>query len=186
MAKATLIFRENGRKISEMTQAEAARIVRDQEARAQMMSELQQAFGTVVNAAVVGDFTQRVSAAFPDKELNSLATGVNSLVEVVDQGVRETGEVLSALAVTDLTKRMTGSYQGALAQLKKDTNAVAENLTEVVTQLRSDRVIIYQGMNGRNAAVGQLSIWLIPKGTQLHDFEIVHRPLEDVESVPGS
>ena len=136
MANATLVFRENGRRVAEMTEAEAARIIRDEEARAQMMTELQLAFGTVVDAAVSGDFSKRVDASFPDKELNSLASGVNSLVEVVDQSISETGQVLSGLAETDLTRRVTGNYQGALAQLKNDTNAVADNLTNVVTQLR--------------------------------------------------
>jgi methyl-accepting chemotaxis protein len=136
IAQAAETFRQNGLRIAEMTEAEAARIISDQAARAQMMAELQQAFGTVVNAAVAGDFTKRVDASFPDKELNSLASGVNSLVEVVDQSIGETGEVLAALAETDLTKRVSGNYQGALAQLKNDTNAVADNLTNVVTQLR--------------------------------------------------
>jgi methyl-accepting chemotaxis protein len=136
MAATVVVFRQNGMRVAEMTEAEAARIISDQAARAQMMAELQQAFGTVVNAAVAGDFTKRVDASFPDKELNSLASGVNSLVEVVDQSIGETGQVLSALAETDLTKRVSGNYQGALAQLKNDTNAVADNLTNVVTQLR--------------------------------------------------
>ncbi len=136
MTRAVEVFRQNGLKVAELTEAEAARIISDQQARAQMMGELQQAFGDVVNAAVAGDFTRRVSAAFPDKELNALAQGVNELVEVVDRSITETGQVLSALAETDLTKRVSGNYEGSLAQLKNDTNAVAENLTNVVGQLR--------------------------------------------------
>ena len=48
------VFCENGKKVAEMTEAEAVRIVRDQEARAQMMAELQDAFGNVVDAAIDG------------------------------------------------------------------------------------------------------------------------------------
>jgi methyl-accepting chemotaxis protein len=136
IAATVVVFRENGLRVAEMTEAEAARIIRDQQARAEMMAELQGAFGTVVNAAVAGDFTKRVDASFPDKELNALAQGVNELVGVVEQSIGETGQVLSALAETDLTKRVAGQYEGALAQLKNDTNAVAENLTNVVSQLR--------------------------------------------------
>ncbi|WP_108395511.1 methyl-accepting chemotaxis protein [Devosia submarina] len=136
MSRAVEVFRQNGLKVAELTEAEAARIISDQHARAQMMGELQQAFGNVVHAAVAGDFTRRVPAAFPDQELNTLAQGVNELVEVVDRSITETGQVLSALAETDLTKRVNGNYQGSLAQLKNDTNAVAENLTNVVGQLR--------------------------------------------------
>ncbi|GLQ54245.1 hypothetical protein GCM10010862_15040 [Devosia nitrariae] len=137
MARAVEVFRENGQKVAEMTEAEAARIVKDQEDRQRMMSELQNAFGQVVDAAVAGDFSQRVTVEFPDAELNSLAHSVNNLVETVDRGVTETGTVLSALADTDLTKRMHGDYQGAFARLKADTNAVAEKLSEIVGQLRT-------------------------------------------------
>src|SRR5690606_35159212 len=76
-------------------------------------------------------------AQFPDAELNALAGSVNNLVETVDRGLGETGEVLAALADTDLTKRMDGEYQGSFAKLKTDTNAVADKLSAVVTQLRS-------------------------------------------------
>ena len=40
--------------------------------------------------------------------------------------------VLAALADTDLTQRMEGDYQGAFAQLKDDTNAVADKLADIV------------------------------------------------------
>jgi len=137
MARAVEVFRENGQKVAEMTQAEAARIVRDQENRQRMMSELQSAFGQVVDAAVAGDFSQRVTVEFPDPELNELGRSVNNLVDTVDRGIAETGSVLSALADTDLTKRMEGDYQGAFARLKADTNAVADKLSEIVGQLRT-------------------------------------------------
>ena len=136
MARAVEVFRENGLKMAEMTEAEAAQIVRNQADRAVMMQTLQRAFGAVVDAAIAGDFSKRVDAEFPDDELNTLARSVNNLVETVDRGLGETGEVLASLANTDLTHRMEGDYQGAFAQLKHDTNAVADKLTDIVGQLR--------------------------------------------------
>ncbi|MGV3573861.1 MAG: methyl-accepting chemotaxis protein [Devosia sp.] len=136
MARAVEVFRENGLRVSQMTEAEAARILSEQESRQRMMTDLQRAFGQVVDAAIAGDFSRRVDAEFPDDELNALARSVNGLVETVDRGVGETGVVLSALANTDLTHRMEGEYQGAFAQLKSDVNAVADRLTDVVGELR--------------------------------------------------
>lgn len=136
MARAVEVFRENGLRVSEMTEAEAARIVADEDNRRKMMAELQSAFGEVVDAAVAGDFGRRVATQFPDEELNVLASSVNNLVSTVDRGVTEVGSVLGALANTDLTRRMEGDYEGALAKLKDDTNAVADKLNEVVGQLR--------------------------------------------------
>ena len=71
-----------------MTEAEAARIIRDQEARAQMMAELQREFGQVVDAAVAGDFSRRVDAEFPDAELNALAGSVNNLQRPLRSGTK--------------------------------------------------------------------------------------------------
>jgi methyl-accepting chemotaxis protein len=154
MAKAVEIFRESGRKVAQMTEAEAARIISDQKARAAMMAQLQRAFGNVVDAAVAGDFTKRVEAEFPDAELNAIAASINNLVATVDRGVSETGQVLSALADTDLTKRVAGDYSGSFAQLKADTNAVADKLTDIVRQLkdtsRSLKVATGEILSGAN------------------------------------
>ena len=136
MARAVEVFRQNGLRVSQMTEAEAARIIVDQENRQQMMSELQSAFGEVVDAAVAGDFTRQVMVEFPDPELNALAAGVNNLVSSFNRGVTEIGQVLSAMADADMTQRMEGDYEGAFATLKTNVNAVAENLTELIGRLR--------------------------------------------------
>ncbi len=136
MSKAVEVFRANGLKVAEMTEAEAARIIRDQEARTAMMAELQKAFGHVVDAAVAGDFSRRVETEFPDAELNAIASSINNLVATVDRGLGETGEVLAALANTDLTKRVEGHYEGAFARLRDDTNAVSEKLGDIVGKLK--------------------------------------------------
>jgi len=136
MARAVQVFREHARQIAQMTDADAARIVRDQKARGDMMAELQAAFGDVVDAAVAGDFSRRVAANFPDAELNSLAGSVNNLVTTVDTGLGETSQVLAALARADLTQLVEGHYEGAFGQLKHDTNAVAGKLVEIVSHLQ--------------------------------------------------
>ncbi len=136
MAKAVQVFKENALKVTEMTEGERTAAVQRRTERTEMMQTLQKAFGEVVDAAISGDFSKRVEAEFPDSELNALAHGVNELVATVDRGLGETGDVLSALAQTDLTQRVNGQYGGAFARLKDDTNAVAERLTEIVGQLK--------------------------------------------------
>ncbi|HEY4199000.1 MAG TPA: methyl-accepting chemotaxis protein [Devosiaceae bacterium] len=136
MAQAVEVFRHNGHKMASMTDQERQAEVRRGSERADMMQTLQQAFGDVVDAAIAGDFTHRITIQFPDAELNELAGSVNRLVETVEHGVSETGEVLAALANTDLTQRMRGDYEGAFGKLRDDTNAVADKLTDVVGQLK--------------------------------------------------
>jgi len=136
MARAVEVFRANGLRVNEMTEEEQnATKIRASE-RSEMMQDLQFSFGEVVDAAVAGDFTKRVEANFPDAEINQIANGVNNLVATVDRGIGETGEVLAALANTDLTKRIQGEYQGAFLQLKNDTNSVGDKLADVMGRLR--------------------------------------------------
>ena len=136
MAKAVEVFRNNGLKVRELTAAEERRVRADALDRQTMMSDLQVAFGGVVDAAIGGDFSRRVDVSFPDSELNSLATSINSLVSNFNRGVMETGQVLGAIAEADLRQRIRGDYAGAFAQLKTSTNAVAEKLTQIVARLR--------------------------------------------------
>jgi methyl-accepting chemotaxis protein len=136
MARTVEVFRANALKINSMTDEERAASEKRRIERTEMMKSLQNGFGEVVDAAQRGDFTQRVRAEFPDRELNEIAASINNLVGTVERGLGETGKVLSALAQTDLTHRVEGEYQGAFAQLKEDTNQVAERLSEIVTQLR--------------------------------------------------
>jgi len=136
MAKAVQVFKENAGKMTEMTEGERAASLQRRADRATMMGQLQRAFGEVVDAAIAGDFAKRVIADFPDAELNTLAGSVNALVATVERGLGETGEVLAALANTDLTRRVEGNYDGAFLQLKTDTNAVAEKLGEIVVGLK--------------------------------------------------
>ncbi|KQT48131.1 hypothetical protein ASG47_07090 [Devosia sp. Leaf420] len=136
MARAVEVFRANGLRVSQMTEAEAARIIADAENRRNMMDQLQQAFGRVVDAAIAGDFSRHVDVEFPDDELNSLAASVNNLVSTFRSGVADISVVLSALAEADLTQRMTGEHEGAFAQLQNDVNAVADKLADVIGRLR--------------------------------------------------
>lgn len=136
MARAIEIFRANADRIVQMgrekVEAEAARAAE----RARTMQTLKSEFLEVVSAGVGGDFSRQVASGFDDPELNELAEGINALVRTVDAGLEATGEVLHALANTDLTRRVEGQFGGAFATLQADTNAVADRLTGVVGELR--------------------------------------------------
>ncbi|MEQ1902315.1 MAG: methyl-accepting chemotaxis protein [Devosia sp.] len=135
MASAVEVFKHNALKVREMNAAEEVRTGQTRE-RTAAMASLVKSLGDVVDAAVQGDFSRRIEVSFKDADLMGVAASVNSLVATVDRGVTETGAVLASLARTDLTKRVEGDYNGAFAKLKTDTNAVVDNLTEVIGQLR--------------------------------------------------
>ena len=149
IARAADIFRDNGMQAPADERGGTRQSPRQQRSAPEDDGRVaRRAFGTVVDASIAGDFSTRVTAKFDDAELNGLATSVNTLVETVERGLGETETVLSALAQTDLTKRMSGKYEGAFARLRDDVNAVADNLGDVVGQLRSTSSGLKDGYRG--------------------------------------
>ena len=135
MAEAVEVFRSNGLKMRDLRAAELD-MSDERAAQVGIIQGLQQEIGAVVGAAIDGDFSRRVGTNLGDPELRQLALDVNDLVATVDRGLTETGSVLAALARADLTQRMNGDYKGAFGRLKQDTNGVAEQLGDIITQLR--------------------------------------------------
>jgi len=86
---------------------------------------------------MAGDLSRRVAGDYEQAELRQLAQEVNALLDAVDQGLTGTGRVLSALARADLTARVSGSFTGAFAELRDNTNAVAERLAGVMGELQA-------------------------------------------------
>ncbi|MDB5531074.1 MAG: hypothetical protein JWR51_4177 [Devosia sp.] len=140
MSRAVEVFRQNGLAIAELRDKDVVSQRQRAADRAAMMAELQRAFGEVVQAATAGDLAKRIETTFVDPELTSLARNINHLLDTVEAGIVETGDVLSALANADLSRRMSGHYQGAFNRLKTDTNAVAERFSQIVTQLKTTSV----------------------------------------------
>jgi methyl-accepting chemotaxis protein len=136
MAETVQVFKNNAVEMQrlEMEQAQA----QDQAAaeRQAMLAELQEGVGSVVNAAIKGDLSQRVTTKFDDPIMQSLGDGVSRLAATVDQGLSETRSVLEALSAGDLTSRVKGTYQGAFNELKSNVNTTAEKLTEIVTEIQ--------------------------------------------------
>lgn len=104
--------------------------------RTRILDELRSQIGGTIEAAIAGDFTKRLQIQRDEDEFSVIATQINDLIGTVNRGLSETGEVLSALAQTDLSLRVEGDYKGDFLQLKKDTNMVADKLSTVIGQLR--------------------------------------------------
>ena len=105
--------------------------------RQQASDRLAGDLSTTVDAVMDGDLSRRVDDRYEQADLASLAGQVNALITAMDTGLSETDRVLAALANADLTQRMTGNFRGAFADLRDNTNAVADKLSDVMQELRS-------------------------------------------------
>ena len=169
MARALTVFKENASKVAALA---AERKQQEQQAaaeRRQMMAELRQAFGSVVDAAVEGDFKQRIGAKFPDAELNELANGVNKLLDTVDQGLSETARVIARMADGDLSDRMTGEYNGAFDELKTGLNNSVGRLSDLVSKIAAVANDIEGGTRGISDGARQLSERTLQQAASLEE-----------------
>jgi len=89
----------------------------------------------LVEGAVKGDFTRRVSTDQLDGFFRRLGDGINLLVDRTAKGLAEVAGVLKAVAQGDLTHTVTGSYEGTFGELKDDTNETVAQLSALIGQI---------------------------------------------------
>ncbi len=90
----------------------------------------------IVEGAVQGDFSKRLAMDGKDGFFKNLSADINHLMETSDRGLREVVRMLEAMARGDLTDRITNEYQGTFGQLKNDSNATAEKLSAIISEIK--------------------------------------------------
>jgi methyl-accepting chemotaxis protein len=153
MAKATQIFQENLASKLRL-EAEAAEHHRAEMARQRdelsVERQLQEELAAVVDAVAAGDFSRRLSQAGTEGLAAKLAVGINRLGETISAALSEVMAMMSGLARGDLSKRIVGDYEGDLLRLKRDCNATADQLSNIVGQT-------VEGMDTIRSATAQLT-----------------------------
>ncbi|HID46157.1 MAG TPA: PAS domain S-box protein [Chromatiaceae bacterium] len=91
----------------------------------------------IVNNALMGNLTERVSLVGKEGFFRNLSRGVNDLMQILEQVIDDTASVLSALARGELNKTISTDYEGSFARLKDDVNATISNLTRVIGSIRN-------------------------------------------------
>ncbi|KQS65278.1 chemotaxis protein [Rhizobium sp. Leaf371] len=129
MARAVEVFRSNG--------LTARRASTEDSVLREKTADLQVSMAHVVEAAAAGDFSRRITRTYGEPSLDRFAGNVNELVAGVDRGIGETGRVIASLAQGDLTQPMTGSFQGAFADLQSNVNEALAVLQKTLGEVRS-------------------------------------------------
>lgn len=95
-------------------------------------NEIQQ----VVDNALLGNFSDRISLDDKTGFFRSFSTSINQLIDVSDQVTNDALRIFSALAKGDLTQTITAEYHGQFEQLKIDANSTVEQLTAIVSRIQ--------------------------------------------------
>jgi methyl-accepting chemotaxis protein len=102
-----------------------------------MESEFEAAIGGIVQAAVAGDFSQRVDLDGKSGLVLNVGGAINSLCENVAKALDDLMQMLNSLAEGELTQRITAEYQGNFATLKDNANMTAERIGATIGQLKA-------------------------------------------------
>ena len=132
MARALEVFRANAAEVAHLREAKQEADRRAECERAEMMQRLGAEIGAVVAAAAEGDFSQRVTCRFDERDLTALGEAVNQLAARVGDSLGAVRRVLSALARGELSERIDGAHRGDFAALQTDVNATADTLAELL------------------------------------------------------
>lgn len=90
---------------------------------------------TVINAAVNGDFNERIAEQSREGYDLIIAKSINKLMETCSISLNEVIRVLGAMATGDLTEKITSDYSGAFGQLRDDSNTTVAKLKEMINEI---------------------------------------------------
>ena len=86
----------------------------------------------MVNAAQVGELTERLDLAGKEGFLRALAQALNQLLDTVEGAVSDTVHAMEAMAHGDFTVHINNTYGGAFARIREATNTTIHQLGTLV------------------------------------------------------
>ncbi|WP_462150558.1 methyl-accepting chemotaxis protein [Pseudoalteromonas xiamenensis] len=107
--------------------------------------KMEEEIAHLVSSASSGELSVRVSEKGKEGFFLNLTNGLNDLLSNIAEAIEDTGEMLGALAGGDLSRRMNKDYEGAFDQLKRDANATADKLTEVINRISTSAALVASG-----------------------------------------
>src|SRR5690606_33950271 len=123
------------------------------EAVAAIKANMQAATGAIaelVEAARSGDFGRRGDPDRFEFTYREMIEQLNELMSSADSGLDQVDAVLSAISQGDLTQRADTALPGKFGRLASNANQTVEQLTRIVTQIRS-------GSDAINAAASEIA-----------------------------
>jgi methyl-accepting chemotaxis protein len=132
-----VMLAEKARQEAEAKAAQEKLTAAERDAAMQKVAqEFEATVGGIVQAAVAGDFSQRVDLQGKTGLVLNVGTAINSLCENVAKALDDLIKMLDSLAEGDLTRRITADYQGNFAILKDNANKTAERIGTTIGEIK--------------------------------------------------
>jgi methyl-accepting chemotaxis protein len=133
---------------------------------------------SVLSNLARGEFDKRFDGDVQGEFL-LLKTSINDLTMGIAQIFSNSSIALKLLADGDMTSRVVGEFKGEFSSVKESTNLVAEQLEEMIAEVRSATVLISENSNHVNETAQHLSTSAVE---QLKSLEITASAIEEISS----
>ncbi len=110
--------------------------LRASQRHAEAFAETAQQIRRAVDAAVHGDFSQRVDPGAQQGEMTALVTGINQINVAIDGATTTFADILEAIADGDLTRSVGADYSGKLGSVSASINGMVEKLAMTVSVIK--------------------------------------------------
>ncbi len=117
----------------------------------------EQEVAKVVEAAIAGDFSDRIEMQGKEGFIKQVAAGINQIVDTVDIAFKDTVQVAQALEKGDLTQTVTREYQGAYDQVKQSLNNTVAKLSQIIGEVNSTATSIASASEEVSATAQSMS-----------------------------
>ncbi len=119
--------------------------------------QVEQEVQAVVDATVMGDFTQRLSTDGKEGFMLNLSEGINQIGEISHQGLSETVGILRGLAEGNLTEKIEGEYHGTFNDIKEALNGTIAKLHDLVSRIQESAATVNNASAEISAGSADLS-----------------------------
>lgn len=98
--------------------------------------QIEQEVSDIVSACAAGNFNSRIKLEGKSGFMRTLSEGMNKISDTTLSGLMEAKDILNELAHGNLTRSMTGNYQGIFEEIKSSVNGTISKLSEMVDEIR--------------------------------------------------
>lgn len=109
--------------------------VTDHNIRIRAEDDIKKKVTSLVQSASAGDFTGRIDNISSEGFLADIAIGINTISKSCYTGLHEILAVSKALSNGDLTRFVTGDFQGMFADIQQDINQTIKTLSDVTSEI---------------------------------------------------
>jgi len=96
----------------------------------------------IVGAAQAGDLSNRVDMAGKVGFFKELCSGINMLIDVIENAFDDIAQSMDSMSNGDLSKPITNSYEGVFDKVKTDVNGTISKLNEMMIKLGQSTELI--------------------------------------------